>query len=219
MAHPDNVAHIDIRFPVNFSLIVTGILITLTVGFWFVTQDWRETFMFFAIGAAAGAQVTTTFFTARLLGMHIKSREDEKEREKLANEREERRAAREKAHDDFILRREAARFGERWNDPGLADARNTMEELRRRRFDSEKLLSFIRENEKAVTHVINLVEEIATCCKHHLVDTSLMRRQFDFVVFNTWECLSSWVYEVRKECGEPGIWEDTEWLYRSWKDT
>lgn len=217
MAQPDNILEINLKFPLRLSLLAAAILLVLTAGFWFISQDMRETFMFFAIGAAACAQFVTAFFTGRLLGLQITSHKDEKERERLSNEREERRVKREEAHDEFVLRREAARFGERWNDPGLADARHTMEQLRLLRRDHPKLLEFIKENEIAVTHVINLVEEIATCCKHNLVDTSLMRRQFDFVVFNTWECLSSWVYEVRQECGEPGIWEDTEWLYRTWK--
>jgi hypothetical protein len=217
MTHPDNIIHVNIRFPLGFSLIVCIFLLILTFGFWLVTQDIRATLMFFAVGAAAGAQITTAFFTARLLGMHIKSREDEKVREKLASEREERRVKREEAHDLFILRREALRFGEKWNDPGFAQARQTMQEIRQHRSNTKELNDFIKTNEVAVFHVVNLVEEMATCCRNRLVDVDLMRRQFDFVVFNTWECLSNWIKDERKKVNNEEIWEDLEWLYHSWK--
>jgi len=217
MSHPDNVMHVNIRFPLGFSLIVGVFLGSLTAVFWYVSQDFRATLKFFAIGAAAAAQITTAFFTARLLGMHFKNREDERERERLANEREERRVKREEAHDLFILRREALRFGEKWNNPGFAQARQTMQEIRKHRSDTKALNRFIIENEVAVLHVVNLVEEMATCCRSKLVDVDLMRRQFDFVIFSTWECLSDWIKDERKKDSNDNIWEDLEWLYHSWK--
>jgi hypothetical protein len=217
MTHPDKVMHVNIRFPLGFSLIVFVCLASLTILFWLVAQGFRATLMFFAVGAAAGAQITTAFFTARLLGMHIENRDADNERERLANEREERRAKREEAHDLFVLRREALRFGEKWNDPGFAQARQTMQEIRKLREDTKELENFICKNEIDVFHVVNLVEEMATCCRHEVVDSDLMKRQFDFVVFNTWECLSEWIKKERKKVGNSEIWEDLEWLYHTWK--
>ena len=217
MNHPDNVMHVNIRFPLGFSLIVFVCLAILTLLFWLVAQDFRATLMFFAVGAAAGAQITTAFFTARLLGMHIENRDADNERERLANEREERRAKREEAHDLFVLRREALRFGEKWNDPGFAQARQTMQEIRKLRNNPKALNEFIEENEVNVLHVINLVEEMATCCKEKLVDVDLMKKQFDFVVYNTWECLQDWIRKERQNVKNPKIWEDLESLYHAWK--
>ncbi|MGY6568814.1 MAG: hypothetical protein ACXIVE_07445 [Salinarimonas sp.] len=119
MNHPDEITYVNIRFPLGFSLIVGISLCVLTFGFWLISRDTRATLMFFAVGAAARAQITTAFFTARLLGMHIENRDADKERERLANEREERRAKREEAHDLFVLRREALRFGEKGMIPVL----------------------------------------------------------------------------------------------------
>ena len=149
--------------------------------------------------------------------MHIENRDADKERERLANEREERRAKREEAHDLFVLRREALRFGEKWNDPSFVDERKTMEEIRKLRGDTKALNAFIEANEISVSHFVNLIEEMVTCCKFEVVDVDIMRKQFDFVVFNTWECLSDWIKKERMNVGNSEIWEDLEWLYHSWK--
>jgi hypothetical protein len=217
MSSPDHFAQVNISFPVKFSALMGGVLAALTLWFYFEAQSAKETFVFFAVGAAAVGQITTSFFTARLLGSTMQSAERDLKREKLALEREDKAAKREAAHDAFILRREALRFGERWNNPAMSHARDILRGISDcKGKNPNELLVFIEQNETAVSHILNFVEEIATNCRHEVVDVEIMKRQFDFVVVDTWRSLVSWIHATRDRHGDD-IWEDSEWLYNLWK--
>ena len=217
MSSPDKLLQINVKFPVKVSALASLILILLTLLFYSEAQSVKETIVFFAVGAAAVGQITTSFFTARLLGSAMQSAEQDLEREKLALAREERTAQREAAHDAYILRREALRFGERWNDPAMSSARDILREIASRKEDPEsELLLFIEKNETAVNHILNFLEEIGTCCRYELVDSVIMKEQFDFVVVNTWDSLYPWIRKQQKKYND-NIWEDSERLYRDWK--
>lgn len=217
MASPDHFAQVNIRFPVKFSAVIGGVLAFLTIWYHYEAQSAKETLVFFAVGAAAAGQITTSFFTARLLGSAMQSAERDLKREKLATEREDNAAKREAAHDAFILRREALRFGERWNNPAMSNARDVLRGISDRKGKNPNdLLVYIEQNETAVSHIMNFVEEIATNCRHEVVDVDIMKRQFDFVVVDTWRSLVSWIIATREKHGDD-IWEDSEWLYNLWK--
>jgi hypothetical protein len=88
--------------------------------------------------------------------------------------------------------------------------------VRHRDGKPDELIKFIEANEPAVRHVINFLEEMATCCRHDLVDVPLMKSQFDAVITSTWDTLFPWVRKVRDEA-KSNIWEDVEFLYYKWK--
>jgi len=217
MSSPDKFLQVNISFPLKFSFLASVILIGLTLWFYNEAQSVKETIVFFAVGAAAVGQITTSFFTARLLGATMQSAERDLTREALALAREEKAEKRVAAHDEFILRREALRFGERWNDPAMSNARDILRGISDcKGKDPNGLLEFIEKNETAVSHIMNFVEEIATNCRHEVVDVDIMKRQFDFVVVDTWRSLVSWIHATRDRHGDD-IWEDSEWLYNLWK--
>lgn len=219
MSSPDHFTQVNISFPIKFSVAAIFVLVVLTGWFYYEARSLKETLVFFAVGAAAGGQITTSFFTARLLASTMKSAERDLQREKLALEREKNAATREAAHDQFILRREALRFGERWNDPAMTDARKVLRGISdAKRTSPGDFLDFIDKNETSVSHIMNFIEEIATNCRHEVVDVEIMKRQFDFVVIDTWRCLFDWIHQMRKKHGDD-IWEDSEWLYNLWKPT
>lgn len=216
MQETDKISQVSIHFPIRFSAVAALVLVLLTIAFWAVSGDAIETLVFFAVGAAAAAQITTAFFTARLLGFQISTRDAEIEREQRADAREELRKQREEAHDAFLLRREAIRFGERWNHPEMREARATLRSILEKNGDAGALNAYLNENKLDVNHVLNFIEEMATCCRHGLVDEPLMRKQFDYVVCKTWRSLSTWIDGERKASVD-AIWEDMEWLYDQWK--
>ncbi|KPQ10829.1 MAG: hypothetical protein HLUCCO17_09070 [Saliniramus fredricksonii] len=216
MQATDKISQVSIHFPIRFSAVAALVLVLLTIVFWAVSGDTIETLVFFAVGAAATAQITTAFFTARLLGFQISTRDAEIEREQRADAREELRKQREEAHDAFLLRREAIRFGERWNHPEMREARATLRSILDKNGDAGALDAYLNENKLDVNHVLNFIEEMATCCRHGLVDEPLMRKQFDYVVCKTWRSLSTWIDGQRKASVD-AIWEDMEWLYDQWK--
>ena len=79
------------------------------------------------------------------------------------------------------------------------------------------MLQFIEENDTAVTHVMNFLEEIGTCCHHGLADGEMMRSEFDYVVASVWDKLFDWIKKQRLLRRNDSIWEDTERLYDAWK--
>lgn len=205
---PDTVKQVNIRFPIKFSVSAGLIHLGLTAWFYIETQSVKEALIFFAIGAAAVGQLTATFYTARLLGSAMKSAEHA-----------DRAAERQAAHDEFILKREALRFGERWNDPAMTEARATLKKLvEHSKGSPNQLADYLKENDMAADHVMNFIEEMATCCRYGIVDVSIMKRQFDYVVILTWQTLVLWIQDTRRTTNN-GIWEDTEWLYDQWKPT
>lgn len=205
---PDTVKQVKISFAIKFSTVAGLIHIGLTTWFYLETQSVKEALIFFAIGAAAVGQLTATFYTARLLGSAMKSAEHV-----------ESAAVRQAAHDEFILKREALRFGERWNDPGMKEARATLKDLvEHSKGSPNQLADFLKDNDMAAGHVMNFIEEMATCCRYGLVDVPIMKRQFDYVVILTWQTLVLWIQDTQRKSNN-GIWEDTEWLYNQWKPT
>jgi hypothetical protein len=205
---PDTVKQVNISFPIKFSVVAGLIHLGLTAWFYVETQSVKEALIFFAIGAAAVGQLTATFYTARLLGSAMKSAEHA-----------DRAADRQLVHDELTLKREALRFGERWNDPAMKEARATLKNLvENSKGEPNQLADYLKENDMAAGHVMNFIEEMATCCRFGLVDEPIMKRQFDYVVILTWQTLVLWIQETRRRSSN-GIWEDTEWLYNQWKPT
>ena len=96
-------------------------------------------------------------------------------------------------------------------------ARDTLRSIAKAHAKSaDELQKVIDGNETNVIHVLNFLEEIATSCRHNVVDKVIIKDQFDFVVINTWETLFPWINQHRK-IRAPDIWEDVEKLYASWK--
>jgi hypothetical protein len=206
----DTVGRINISFPITFSLICGIVLVILTFWFWHESQSIKETLIFFGAGVAAASQVAASFYTARILSASLgKDRRDEA--------RERRAETRIQFQESLLLKQQALRFGERWNDPSMYHARDTLRAARDAHAKSaEELKKVIDGNETNVIHIMNFLEEIATSCRHEVVDKEIMRGQFDFIVINTWETLFPWIAERRKK-HSPNVWEDVERLHGLWK--
>lgn len=81
---------------------------------------------------------------------------------------------------------------------------------------AEELQKIIDGSETNIIHIMNFLEEIATSCRHDVVDKEIIKDQFDFIVVNTWETLFVWINQRRKRTN-PNVWEDVEKLYSAWK--
>ncbi len=208
---PDTLRRIEIRFPLTFSAVASLVLIALVIWYWREpASSTRDTLLFFVIGATAVGQITASFYTARVLGATL--RRDARDAD-FAN----RADIREKARLIHELKVQAVKFGERWNHPEMNVARDAFRGIMRHRDrPEEELLRFIESNETSVTHVINFLEEMATCCRHELVDVELMKSQFDNVIIHVWETLFPWIRKIRQRENAP-VWEDIEFLYDHWK--
>ncbi len=100
----------------------------------------------------------------------------------------------------------------------MQSARDTLREVMKHRSGrAEDLLRFIEQNETAVSHIMNFLEEMATCCRHQVVDVAIMKDQFDYVIVSVWDTLFVWIRKQRQETANFRIWEDTESLYDMWK--
>jgi hypothetical protein len=215
----DTLGRIQIQFPITFSAIASAVLIGITYWYWRVDGDVKDTLIFFLAGAAAVAQITASFYTARILSATLAKDERDAEQEKAALDRENARETREQKLQELALKQAAFRYGERWNDASMYHARDTLREIALRDKSQTELVDYIKKNLTNVIHVLNFLEEIATACRHEVVKKELMKDQFDFVVVNTWEILFPWIKEHRVERGSKSIWEDLEKLYYGWKQS
>jgi hypothetical protein len=206
----DTIGRITISFPITFSLVCAVALLFLTLWFWHETQSAKETLIFFGAGVAAASQVTASFYTARILAASLKKDTRDEDRERRAEER----AA---AQEALLLKQQALRFGERWNDPTMYHARDTLRAVRKAHATSaDELQKVIDGSETNVIHVMNFLEEIATSCRHEVVDKVVIKDQFDFIIVDAWQTLFPWITQRRKT-RSPQLWEDVEKLYAAWK--
>src|SRR5688572_29043841 len=113
----DTLRRVEIRFPLTFSAICIVVLLLLTLWHWLDTKSVKDTLVFFVVGAAAVGSITAAFYTARVLGHTLTRDVRDTAREQAAD-------ARDRAAQAFALKREAVRFGERWNDPAMHPARD-----------------------------------------------------------------------------------------------
>jgi len=206
----DTIGRVNIRFPVTFSLVCAVLLAGLTYWYWRESQSSKETLIFFGAGLAAVSQVAAAFYTARILAATLKKDERDAQREQRAE-------ARAQAQESLLMKQQALRFGERWNDPSMFHARDTLRALiRAHAVSADELQKEIDGRETNVIHVMNFLEEMATSCRYGVVDTNMMRDQFDYVVISTWEVLFPWIQKHRKT-RDGDVWEDVEKLYAAWK--
>jgi hypothetical protein len=215
----DTLGRVQIQFPITFSAIASVALLGVTYWYWRVDSDVKNTLIFFLAGAAAVAQITASFYTARILSATLAKDQRDTEREKGDVAREAACEKRELELQELSLKQAAFRYGERWNDASMYHARDTLREIALRHKSQAELIDYIKKNLTNVIHVLNFLEEIATACRHEVVKKELMKDQFDFVVVNTWEILFPWIKEHRADRGSKSIWEDLEKLYYGWKQS
>lgn len=213
----DTLARVQIKFPITFSAISSAALIALTFWYWRETGAVADTLVFFLAGPAAVGTITASFYTARVLAATLRKDERDEAREISLAAREEAHEKREAEREKLLLKQAAFRFGERWNDPSMYHARETLRAVCYTQRTEVELNEYLEKHTTNVIHVVNFLEEIATSCKYGVADTEVMKNQFDFVVTNTWETLLPWVKRHRTERKADNIWEDLENLYHTWK--
>jgi uncharacterized protein DUF4760 len=195
MADESNIlTRIRFDLPITISTVCFFLLIVLTIWFWRESGSTKETLIFFGAGLAAVGQLAAAFYTARTLSAALN-----KEDRDITRERQ----------------RQALRFGERWNDSSMHNARSTLRAVVNAHAKSaEELKAAIDGNEVHVIHILNFLEEIATCCRYDLADVKLLREQFDFIVIKTWDTLLPWIQQHRRG---NSVWEELEKLNFAWR--
>jgi len=201
---------VNLSFPITFSSIASLALFALTFWYWYETRSTKETLIFFAAGAAAVGQVSASFYMARALAESLRK-----------DDRDLRRAeeidARETAREAVRIKQESLRFGERWNNPTMFHARDTLRTIIKKHHiaNEGELRTNIEANETNVIHIVNFFEEIGTACRHGVVAYDIIKEQFDFVVVETWVVLFPWIKQQRTK--NAAIYEDFEALYDACK--
>jgi hypothetical protein len=132
---------------------------------------------------------------------------------KRAEEIDDREATREATR----LKQASIAFGQRWNDPTMYHARDTLRAMIKKHHSSEQeeVMPFIEAHETNVMHIANFFEEIGTAVRHDVVVHEIMQEQFDGIVVEIWEIMFPWIKKQRAK--NPGFFEDFERLYDTWK--
>lgn len=193
---PDVLANVQIAFPLTFSLFATIMLVGITAAYAWDTKSLKDTLIFFLAGAAAVGQITAAFYTARMLAATLSIRSEDI---------------------GYASRVKAFSFGERWNDPAMYHARDTLREVLDHDGSHDQLVDVIEKKRTNVIHVMNFLEEIGTAVRCRVADDEIAKMQFSFVVTSTWSKCLPWIHDHRRRRGQNALWEDLEALYDAWK--
>jgi hypothetical protein len=153
----------EVRLPVTVAIVFGAIVIALTVGFYFITESYKETLVFLAAAAATSGTLLAAFYNGRTLA-HLISLQEEQRTNSAATEGKERKAR-------------GLLFGTRWNDPTMFHARDTFREIldRRNELVGGNLIDFVEERKTNVIHILNFFEEIGFSVENDLVDYDIVK--------------------------------------------
>lgn len=190
--------------PIKWSIAAAVIIAVLTVVFYFVSTEWDKTIIFAAAATAAGGTVLAAGYTGRTLNLFL--------------DQERRLRGRENALDSLGRQNRAMRFAERWNDANMYHVRNVFRTLMEKRgLPEAELIAEIAKSKTNVIHILNFLEEAAFALENSLVDSDLIRNQFEGILVTLWSTLEPWIKRHRIERGRPNIWCKVEALYIEWK--
>ena len=79
------------------------------------------------------------------------------------------------------------------------------------------MLAMVEKKNTNVIHILNFLEEIATCHRLGICEDETLKDQFDAVVVATWRRLQPCINRHRSQRNSDDLWEDLETLYDSWK--
>jgi Domain of unknown function (DUF4760) len=213
----DTIGRVNVAFPIQFSVVSAIVVVILTGAYWYFSSSPKETLIFFGACVAAAGQVTASFYTARMLSETIKQNEFSANREAESLRRAEKLELAAEARDRHAMRLFTLGFGTRYNDPTMYHIRDTVRELVLHHGTDEELLELIEKKNTNVIHILNFLEEIATCHKLGLCEEDLLRDQFDAILLSIWNSLLPWIVQHRKQRRTEGIWEDVERLSKLWR--
>lgn len=195
---------VNISFPLQFSIVVGIVVVTLTAAFYFSGNSISQTAIFLGTATAAGGSVCIAFYTGRMLSLSITQ--------------EGRSQARESHSIDQAKKERALRFAERWNEPQMYHARDTLRHLFDNKNTSDEDIKNIAEDRKTnMIQILNFAEEIAYAYDNDLVDRELTRDKFEGIILTLWQTLEPWVRKHRSDRGRTKIWARVESLYHQWK--
>lgn len=215
----DGIVIIQFRFPIAFSAICAISVIVLSAAYYYISQNIKESLIFFAACTAAAGQITASFYTARMLSTSIAQNTLAFEQAQTAdkNRKQELEAAAITNRHDVL--KYTIRFGERWNDPSMFNVRDTLREIMEHKGTSEDLVIFVDSRRTNIIHLINFLEEIGTAKSLGLIDKEVSREQFDHIVVSSWRKLTQWIEKYRNDRGNKKIWEQYESLFDEWKNS
>jgi len=193
-------------------------VIISTILFWFAAdRSPRETLIFFAAMTAAGGQLCGSFYTARALSAAISANRRASAVERLREERAERLERLEANREKNLKLRTALDYGRRYNDPSMYQVRDVLREIMSSSGSQDQFITMVTERETNVIHILNFLEEIATCLQTGVADDTILRNQFEAIVVQSWRKLSPWIQRHRDIRRSQDLWEDLERLYQTWK--
>lgn len=202
---PVDTVHIDISFPIQFSILI-GIIAVVLVGCYLIfVKDVSKTLIFAAATAASTGAILAAFYTGRILVQSIE--QDIYNREQLCDSI------------DFQRKVMALEYASKWNEPSMLKVRKACRKIvHLKEKGLNDVESFINSNGNIddVIHLLNFLEEIAFASQENIADPRLLKEGFLGIVRMTWDTLGLWVKKRRNDIGDQGMWIELEALYSDW---
>jgi hypothetical protein len=179
----------ELRISISVTVIAVLLLALVTVIFYWLTKDLKQTAIFLVAAAAASGSTLGAFYSARALRLTADS-----QRKALAFQ-----------------------FTSKWNDPQLfhvRDAIKTLFDLDPRDAAFEALVD---EKKTNVIHFLNLMEEIGVAIEFAGADEDILKAAYQGVVLKAWEKLQHWIRDTRTSYGQLDLWIKFEQLAIKWR--
>lgn len=185
----------SVQIPVRASSIAISVVLVLTAIFYYITQDFSQTIVFFAASVAAAGGVLSAFFAAKALDS----------------------TAEQLVHQAYENKQQAAlSFVTRWNDPSMFELRDSLRVVMSHTPKSAELLAEARERETDVTHFLNFLEEIAIAIECGIADSQVLKDAFCGTITGSWHALEDLATELRTESRNKKLWIKLEDLFKQW---
>jgi type IV secretory pathway VirB3-like protein len=186
----------ELRISVSATLIAIVLLILVTVVFYWLTADLKQTAIFLVAAAAASGSTLGAFYSARALRVTAAALKEEKERQ---------------------CRALAFHFISRWNDPGLYHVRDAIRALFEMDPRKDEFERAVKERHTNVIHFLNFLEEIGLAIEFGGAHEAILKEAYAGVVSKAWEKMQYWIGQNRRDYGQEDLWIKFENLSIKWR--
>ena len=196
----------NLAFPLRASIVVGVAVLVLSGLYLWISESYKESFVFFAASVAAGSAILAALYAARAINFQVQQHEDANiDRDNaLLNERQ----------------RQAMAYAARWNDPHMEQARMACRKvisLKGSGVEDVKRSMGEGDTEMKVIHMLNFMEEVSISAHHNISDADILKEYFRDVVVLVWRCMSEWAIDHRISKGQPSAWRHFDKIYYEWK--
>ena len=183
------------RVSVTIGVALTILAAAITVGYVFVSPEYKSAVVVFGTGIAASGAIASAIYMGRTLAIYIE-RDSHGPREIMFD------------------------YFKRWNDPQMFHTREVCRQVMnmQEKSENERKNELNNNNNLRVNirSVLNFLEELALSVRLGRVDVDIAKRMFAGIVISVYHATEPWIRDQRNVRNRPQLWAELTWLYQEW---